>query len=409
MQEFDVPVFHSVVEFNRWAKAQKPAAIRQWRTDDWLDVFYEIDALVKVDPSIEKQAKDKGCSKANAFVEAALTGLGHLYRNYRFEEEQYRTICQKAVEAGKALARSEDGGSFDPAMLATDLNKDEQVRHNTHRMLGGQVVQIMQDASALDDYTVPTEVDDQQDAIGWYDGDKQSIFINSEETDDEAVTVWFHEATHAYFQVESTYQKQEWKADRVAIPELGSDFHELMLKNGRYYIGADLVDDYEMYSKQPVEKYAQLFGTVAERAYRQESGYLSERGAMKIANELKEDLGQPKEAWYEEDSDRIVLRYGQTGERTALQIRDILHHRFSKLDKESRAQLDLHLAPGPSIQISVPADPQEAATLVKQMIPWRSAQKTLEPLDLKAKTVPQNTAEQTLGQACLKRFDRAQS
>jgi hypothetical protein len=385
MQDLEVPDFRSVAEFNTWAKAQKPAFIRQWVTEDWLQVYDELDCLVAQDAELAQKAQEKGCSKTKAFLEEAVSGLGHLYQNYCFEEEHFNTICEKATEVGTELAENEDNYFFDPAMLVTELNQDDHLRQAIVQGVGEKVSQIVHEMSELKECeeNVATKVDDTLDGVGVCQVKDQCIVVNSKEVRDEAVMTWFHEAAHAYLQVRSQQQRELWMDDKVALSELGNDFHELMLENNKYYLDSDLVANlqketsvkrqsgFSMYSRQPVEKYSELFGIMAERAYRRESGYYSERGVMKIAKELRRDLGAPQEARYDDDY-CIVLRYGQTSKNAQNSTEDILKYRFSRLDENSKRQLNLHAVEGDCVEITIPTEPYEVTALMKQMIPWQA-------------------------------------
>jgi hypothetical protein len=139
-----------------------------------------------------------------------------------------------------------------------------------------------------------------------------------------------------------------------------------------------------MYAKQPVEKYSELFGLMAERSYRRETGHVSERAAMKIAEKLLWSVGRrPREAWYDDKNGRIVLRYGKIDAKSetpwqGARIQEALRCNFSSLDEKSLRKLNLHIDEGNCVQISVPTNPKEAAALMRKMDDlsfWESAEK----------------------------------
>jgi hypothetical protein len=424
----EVPDFQSVKEFRAWAKAQKSASIRQWRTSDWLKVYEKMDALALKNPAIVKQAKDENRRKREVFVEKTCLELGHLYKNYRFEEEHYRIICQKAVETGKQFAQVAEENSLDSAMLVSQLNIGKKSRHGNQQAMGAQIASIVQKTSALEEDAVGLEIDDKLQSIGVQNSAENKISVNSLATGDVAIDTWFHEAAHAYLQVSSDKQVNSLEKHEFPIPELGENFYRLMLKNGLYYLDTDCLQKrasqqnvsrmsernfFLMYTKQPVEKYSELFGLMAERSYRRETGHVSERAAMKIAQKLLWSVGRrPREAWYDDKNGRIVLRYGRIDAKSetsgqGVRIQEALRCNFSSLDEESLRRLNLHIDEGNCVQISVPTNPKEAAALMRKMDDlsfWESAEKKgFELMNMCDKKLLQFKNNLTQGQERLER------
>jgi hypothetical protein len=428
MAMLEVPDFQSVEDFQTWAKAQEPASIHRWRTRDWLKVYEKMDVLALKDPAIVKQAKDENRREREIFVERTCLELGHLYKNYCFERMQYKIIRQKAVEAGKQFAQVAEENSLDSAMLVSQLNIGKKSRHGNQQTMGAQIASIVQKTSALEEEAVGLEINDKLQSVGVQDSTENKISINSLSMGDVAIDTWFHEMAHAYLQVNTNKQDKLLKNGEISIPEFGSDFYLLMQKNSLYYLDPDYLqkralqqnaskmserDFFLMYSKQPVEKYSELFGLMAERSYRRESGHVSERAAMKIAEKLLLSVGRrPREAWYDDKNGRIVLRYGKIDEKSETsgqgeRIQEALRCNFSSLDEKSLRRLNLHIDEGNCVQISVPTNPEEAAALMRKMDDlsfWESAEKSgLVLMNICEKMVSKAQKNLILGQERLER------
>lgn len=382
MSEVLVPNFNTLDDFKSWARNLSDKEIQSWTTKDWLRVYEKIDAYVDgadfdkvyreklpklIDDgvftgTIEQLTNHPQLStlKRTAFLqsdEAVRNLMGNLYANYRFEPEHLKIIRKLGKKAGIELAKK-DG--IDLAAIAINT------RHKTPDKL--IKVMILSNNITIDQTNYKhdkhyknwfsLDIDDKMEAFGQaranIDGTSKLV-LNSKLVEDRSIQTSFHEAAHLHMQNKGIGQRAFLSNfNLAAINDLGSDFQKLMGKNIDYYVSSRSQKEYNKlyqgflnifdkedarklikkdinrYHKQPVERFSEIYGIEAERAFRSQTGQYSERNAMKVSDILKEKtyLGKPQKALLDENGN-INLIYKPDAE----DIEEIFTKQLSEVDE----------------------------------------------------------------------------
>lgn len=336
MAEIEVPDFKSIGEFQSWVAGLDPEAIQSWKTEDWLKMYEKVDAYVASDDfarvykenaaelagrgvfaqssadDVFKMA-DNIAVRKKAFTEWTGDYFGIMYRNYHFEPETLAYITKIAQQDGQKLAAK----SFDAAALAiSDTDKDitdklysigKITEDGTHYGSTPETGKVY--CGALVDRTINGGV-----AIPIERG-KGLVKVNPGVIPDRNISLAFHEFAHIYKQGQNPLQKELADKGFLAHPELGRNFQKLMEKNHEYYLTPERAQavmnevDYSLFSasewrsisrrayngyhKQPMERYSNMYGVMAERAFRAASGQTSEQNAMRVADIIGGPRGMP--------------------------------------------------------------------------------------------------------------------
>ena len=335
MSELQVPDFENLEAFKAWARSIKDKEIQSWTTKDWLKVYEKIDAYVD-SPDFDKVYRDRlqglidngilagtkedltnpqnlTAYKRRAFIEMEDGGgdmICRFNRNYRFEPKQLEIIRDLGRTAGKQMV---DKG-VDLASLA--IKTSEENTGELYRMM------ILSNDLTIENTAYKrfnsmyrsffsVGIDNEMDSRGlatYEANNHRKLKLNSKKMADEGMHISFHEAAHLHMQNGAAIQKQLLSQNVMANAELGKDFYKLMQKNSDYYItperaqrhvNSDLYnyfndtqvrrisrDAYCGYHKQPMEKYSEIYGIEAERAFRKETKQLTERTAMRVADRI---------------------------------------------------------------------------------------------------------------------------
>ncbi|MBO5284601.1 MAG: hypothetical protein J6B00_01855 [Alphaproteobacteria bacterium] len=377
MAEIEVPDFKSGKEFENWVKSLDEKSIQQWTSVDWLKMYDKVDAYVASENFLEefralvpklcknghfkylKEADLLGYSKIDdwlgrdVFMQAHFGRFGKMYRNYRFEPEQSAYIRKVAKENGEKLARE---GNVDAAKLAIEASKEYEkgssyLKKDEIERIAGQVSEITRKSTSYgitpETGYVDTKVqlDFEMSASGYTCNGKAGevkIGLNPKETADHSIRTVFHESAHAYLQGENPQQALAASRGIIAYPELGENFQELMRRNSQYYLSSSMAKknasrefnrnqssrwttiydrEFNGYHKQPVERYSNLYGVEAERAFRRASGQVSERTADQVADFIEgkklkgrrlyfrdNGIGRPQDVRYTSEGIELVYR-----------------------------------------------------------------------------------------------------
>ena len=319
MSKIKVPEFENIQEFEKWADKLKDKEIQSWSTKDWLKVYEQLDKIPMSGTAFEKDCLNDGLIK--------------LYRNYRLEEADFRSMREIGRTIGHNLAEQKIG--FDLASVnvknqftdgaresfahaadkavyrATSYPKAEGTPLNNYGMAGSKI-------SVFDAASDPSKAGGAMKL-----NDYQSLIrISDEAATDVYGTTPFHESVHAQMQTLRAGQKEALEKMGIKPQEAFSDdFYKLLQYNDKYYVNntksTTLYGDLERrlesgeitakefdklnsrqvfrgYAKQPMETQAELIGTYAEHYYRQETGQLSERAARAFTD----TFGTPQWAQY---------------------------------------------------------------------------------------------------------------
>lgn len=442
MSEVSIPDFKSGDDFVAWAKNLDEKEIQAFTANDWVNFYRKLDAYVASSEDFHQiyqknfdDMVDKGVfpklseeqlqnmtmqqlldmqinQKRRLFVELDQFGdmICKLNRNYRFEPEQLKIIREMAHDAGTKLAdtgvdaakvafptkEGADNAVWDMAWNADDLTlkQTEYLQHN--QWYPRSVIQV--DKGNLNSNGVATLLDDKQ----------RRISLNQKNAKDDIIRVAFHESAHAHLQTSSPLQIQLLLDGVTARPELGHDFHELMGWNFQYYVSPERAqrgitgDLYNIFShsevksiskkafngyhKQPAERYSEIFGIEAERAFRKASGQKSERTVMLVANNLENTLltnpvngqvtklGTPNEVFYRNDGTHLRYTfYDSELNNVALQS---IKQRFVNADEALKKQLNIQSDVFGNIDVCVPT----TYTFKRDFLNFVQASSSLPPI-----------------------------
>lgn len=420
MSDVFIPDFKSGEDFVAWAKNLDEKEIKNFTSKDWVNFYRKLDAYVvssedfhkiyqqKFDEMVDKglflklsdeqmknvtaqQLRDlQTYQKRVLFVELDQFGdmMCKLNRNYSFEPDQLKIIREMAHDAGTKLAET----GVDAAKVALPIKE-----------YGDKAIWNM--ASTADDLTLKqTEylqynpwhprsvihIDDgtskSNGSAAFLDDQRRRISLNQKNSKDEIIHVAFHESAHAHLQTSTPMQIRSFLDGVVAKPELGNDFHELMAWNSYYYISPKraergLTEDlynifsysevrsiskkaFNSYHKQPMERYSEIYGIEAERAFRKASGQKTERSAILVANNLESILvtnpangqvsmlGVPNDVCYQADG--VHLKYTFYDNEMNNNVLKSMKQRFANADDALMKQLNFQTDALGNIDVRVP-------------------------------------------------------
>lgn len=309
MSEIDVPEFGEMRDFRNWANRLSDKEIQSWKTKDWLKMYENLDKIALRGTDIEQDYLKEGLIK--------------LYRNYRLEEADFRSMREVGKKIGHNLAEQN---------LMVDLagvNVKNQYTNGSREIFAeaadkavyGTTLYPTSQGTPLNDYKVSGSkimVFDSEKELGlnggaWkFDEYKSIVSISDATNNDVFATTPIHESVHAQMQTLRSGQKEALQKLGVRPQEAFSeDFYKLLQYNDKYYVSnttqTTLYSDLERklesgeitakefdrlnskqvfkgYAKQPLETQAEIIGVSAEHYYRQETGQLSERAARSFTD-----------------------------------------------------------------------------------------------------------------------------
>lgn len=319
MSKVKVPEFENMRSFCQWVDKLRDKEIQSWKTKDWLDMYEKLDKLPQAATTVEE-----------TYLKEALIKL---YRNYRLEEADFRSMREIGKKIGHNLAEQN---------LMVDLagiNIRNQFTEGSREVFAEAADKAVYDATSypasqgtqLNKYEVAgskIEVFDAvkepglQGAARKYNDYSSSIRISDETITDVYGSVPFHESVHAQMQTLKEGQKEALEKLGIKPQEsFSEDFYKLLQYNDKYYVhdtndtilysdlerklesGEITAKEFENfnsrqvfrgYAKQPLETQAEIIGVSAEHYYRQKTGQLSERAARAFTDVF----GTPQFAQY---------------------------------------------------------------------------------------------------------------
>lgn len=328
--------------------------------------------------------------KRRLFVELNQPGsmMCILNRNYRFEPEQLKIIREMARNAGTKLA--EAGGDAVKVALPTKEYSDDAILDMAWRAddLTWKQTEFLQNNSFYSTSSVQIDknLSNFRGEATLIDDAHRRITLNPKNAKDDIIHVAFHESAHSHLQTNSPAQIQLFLSGIMAKPELGKDFHELMAWNCYYYVSSErarrkytrnLYDIFSRdevriivkkmfngYHKQPMERYSEIFGIEAERAFRKASGHKSERAALLVASSLENisfthpvngqvtTLGMPTDVCYQADGTHLKYTfYDSQINNEALQS---IKQRFANADDALKKQFNFQTDVFGNVDVCVP-------------------------------------------------------
>ncbi len=351
----EVPDFEHIDDFKAWVAGLDERQIQRWKADDWYAVYEKVDD-VRAWPDWKYEQKLRAEGVADEFIKEAkaLTeGDKVVYFNqkcfdYSCKDEldklfKNSTLKPKEMDCVKRLMQRNT-----VCASANDLEELATYMYDRKVLVKGMTETVENITANTTEYlpeqrlNVNCEINED---IGASRGDanvrtkgKATIRMNTASVADNSIGTAAHEAAHVHFQVGNHGQIELLQKGIMAHPELGKDFAALMMYNHEFYMHPDYIDDYcraqggvllkeyqqnfRGYSHEPIEKFSQVYGLQTERAYREVSGQISERAAMRINGIIDKT---PKFVQYTEKGIELTYRAGMdenfSGEKLLKQIK----------------------------------------------------------------------------------------
>ena len=317
------PKIRHTEDFKNWMKTIEEKSIQSWTTRDWLKMYEQIEDCIqnsyyhkglvwekynarfkKNEISQEEFEKinikiDNNQFLRNEFVSGCEEEFIKLYKNYRMEPEHYSAIIQKGKEIGRQLASR---GNIDCSAVAFSLNARRDSMQEINVIMLNNAYDI--DENELEQRLAKIEVTDKQRISS---SGIKGIEIEGD-IYDSSIKTMTHEGTHYYFQTTALWMRDllEQGITAKAIPQ---DLAQFMRMNAVYYLDSKSKKDisnldaderlryqdeaFAGYRKQPVEKHANLMGTIIEHTYRSHISQYSERNSIKLYPYIEDTLGMP--------------------------------------------------------------------------------------------------------------------
>ena len=310
--------FETVAEFQEYYNKIPDDDVKKWTTKEWLDMYRQLDETIVKDHQFQVQAINAGKGKYSDnslysmkymqlyfMREAGHDTMKHLYKNYKFPEEEMKAMIAISKNIGHNLAQKKiDLSQSNVVQLSSDTNRletgrkvDQVVWEETNYgkfRFNPWTGEEMPKHDVLKSDILPIKENDSRQytslGVQRFKDDKSSeIRLSTSTVHDEILDTSVHEMVHAYMQVGSRLQQEQLQQHIKPVDSMSSDFLELLKYNQKYYLRSNEVDssdeakkEIESYKKQPVEKMAQVIGLASEHYFRQETQQYTERAARQF-------------------------------------------------------------------------------------------------------------------------------
>lgn len=365
----EVPDFKQFDDFALWVAELPEKEIRQWKTADWNNMFEKLMSYIEGSKEIEIARKIKNLTriknkytKEDIFYnhENNLLAFAKLYKNFRFEPQQLKSIRNLAKQAGAQLAKDT---RVRIERIATapysECKKD-------YEYIAQKISEIvLQQSDYPEDDKIEAEF--KYDSKLKFGGDtffpknkNRKTQISYGYGEDFYIDMMMHECVHAYLQAGSERQKELLKQGKKPLKCLDDDFYKLLQYNSVFSLNfldmSKIPEEYQAifnvgYRKQPLEKFSYVYGIEAERAYRLNSGKNSERAAAMVAVLLSDFCGWPSAA--EESDNAVVLKY--KNKTPAEELLKRVHFIFDPIKKSNVEQaFNIHINKENELEMKIP-------------------------------------------------------
>ena len=323
-QENPCPKILYTDHFKQWIKTIDEKSIQSWTTEDWLKMYTQIEDCIQnsyyhkgfIWEKYNAKLKQNRISKEefeqinakidnnqflrNEFVSECEEEFIKLYKNYRMKPEHYSAIIKKGKEIGQHLAQM---GNIDCSAVAFDLKARADAMDKINIVMLKEAYDFTE-KSEIEQRLAQTTITNKQKI--------SSSGIKGIEIEggifDSSLKTMTHEGTHYYFQTTAIWMRDllEQGITAKAIPQ---DLAQILRMNTIYYLDSKSKKDlsnmnndehiryqdgaFNSYRKQPVEKHANLMGTVIEHTYRSHICQYSERNSLKLYAYIEDMLGTP--------------------------------------------------------------------------------------------------------------------
>ncbi len=323
-QENPCPKILHTDNFKKWMKNIDEKSIQSWTTQDWLQMYEQIEdciqnsmlhqgltwekyneKLKKNQISIEEFQKinakiDSKNFLRNEFVNECEEEFIKLYKNYRMPPKHYSAIIKKGKEIGQHLAQI---GDIDCSAVAFDLRAREEAMETINVLMLKEAYDIDKQEE-FEQLLAQITITNKQNVSS---SSAQGIEIEGSVYDSSLKTMG-HEGTHYYFQTTAQWMRKLLEQG-VTAKDIPYDFSKLLRMNSEYYLNSESQKDissleqneqkkyqceaFEGYRKQPVEKHANIMGWMMEYTYRNLVNQYSERNSLKLYPYIEDTLGIP--------------------------------------------------------------------------------------------------------------------
>ena len=357
--------FYDIETFNMYVASLDDQEIQKWSAEEWNQLYEKLDYILEYDDSISEEVcyhNERYCrfldNKTYFSQTCGFDALKKLYRNFRFDSEDYKILIEDGKNIGKGLAhqrldlagstvindemetnRLKDGKKIDKTVYDATYyrkckinpkTKDKRYRYDKVR----SVIQVVPSEKMLHSLGEQWEED-------FY---FSKINLSDDATEDNFLNTAVHESVHAHFQLSITNQQFERENGILPEKKLSKEFYDLLAHNQDYYLSnfAGGTNDENKkrseeakysYMRQPIEKMASLIGGTAERTFRQMTRQYSERVARDLTD-LVDDV-QPEYAFYSQNRKMVVLVYNQQTLGVAGRTEDMFKNKyFATIDEK---------------------------------------------------------------------------
>ena len=310
--------------FRQWIKTIDEKSIQSWVTQDWLQMYKQIEDCIQnsyyhkglVWEKYQKKFQNNQISEEefnkigikidnpqflrNEFVNECEEEFVKLYKNYRMEPEHYSAIIKKGKEIGEHLALS---GDIDCSAVAFDLNARADAMYEINVLMLKEAYNI-DNQEEFEQLLAQTTITNKKRISS---SGIKGIEIEGSVYDSSLKTM-VHEGTHYYFQTTAQWMRNLLEQG-VTAKDIPNDFAKLLRMNAEYYLNSESKKDissleqneqkkyqceaFEGYRKQPVEKHANIMGWMMEHTYRNHVNQYSERNSLKLYPYIEDTLGTP--------------------------------------------------------------------------------------------------------------------
>lgn len=310
--------------FKQWIKTIDEKSIQSWVTQDWLQLYKQIEDCIQnsyyhkgfVWEKYNAKYKNNQISEEefnkigikidnpqflrNEFVNECEEEFVKLYKNYRMEPEHYSAIIKKGKEIGEHLALS---GDIDCSAVAFDMRAREDAMETINALMLKEAYDLDKQEE-LEQLLAKIAITNKQRISS---SGIKGIEIEGSVYDSSLKTMG-HEGTHYYFQTTAQWMRNLLEQG-VTAKDISNDLAKLLRMNAEYYLNSESKKDissleqneqkkyqyeaFDGYRKQPVEKHANIMGWMMEHTYRNHINQYSERNSLKLYPYIEDTLGRP--------------------------------------------------------------------------------------------------------------------
>lgn len=264
-----------------------------------------------------------------------------LYSNYRFPKDVTNFLTAMGKEIGERLAST----NINTSEFALNIKSQRETQAN---IISKEVLEaLFPNSSFFDEAIHRVELSKLDGKAGETYSDK-ILLTNS--IKDNLIRTTVHEAIHAYAQVKpktfSRFLRKEGvyplSHNYLITPEIKS-FYDVLIYNEILYgtrldfnkLNGDGAT--QTYKNQPLERMANLVGTIAERTYRQITNQDYERNSVDLYNYTLPKIGALDSIAFDKEKKIVIHKYKATEKLTLDKVKDV----FKDADELFKKELNI--------------------------------------------------------------------